>query len=118
MAFIRSELAERSQACAQTAGWVDEGLVSAAHLLAQRPLHSVSEPAFCVIAQGSKEILLGDERYRYDPAHLLVTAGLPVASHVVEASPQQPYLSFRLKLIRPRRLSHGRGRSHFATWPS
>ena len=30
-------------------------------------------PAFCVIAQGSKEILLGDTRYRYDPAHYLIT---------------------------------------------
>ena len=28
--------------------------------------------SFCVIAQGSKEVLLGDERYRYDPAHYLI----------------------------------------------
>jgi len=63
------------------------------------PLHSVSDPAFCVIAQGSKEILLGDERYVYDPArYLLVTAELPVAARVVEASPERPYLSFRLRL--------------------
>jgi hypothetical protein len=25
-----------------------------------------------VIAQGSKEVLLGDSRYRYDPAHYLL----------------------------------------------
>lgn len=62
-------------------------------------LHSVSEPCFCVVAQGRKEILLGDERYQYDPAHyLLFTAELPVVSQVIEASPEQPYLSFRLNL--------------------
>jgi AraC-like DNA-binding protein len=63
------------------------------------PLHSVFAPAFCVIAQGSKEIFLGEERYQYDPAHyLLVTAELPIVSHVLEASPERPYLSLRLDL--------------------
>ncbi|MHC5821010.1 MAG: AraC family transcriptional regulator N-terminal domain-containing protein, partial [Nostoc sp.] len=28
-------------------------------------LHSVSIPAFCAIAQGSKEVLLGSDRYQY-----------------------------------------------------
>ena len=31
--------------------------------------HGVSSPSFCVIAQGSKEILLGESHYHYDPAH-------------------------------------------------
>jgi AraC-like DNA-binding protein len=62
-------------------------------------VHTVSGPAFCVIAQGSKEIFLGPERYQYDPAHyLLVTAALPLAGHVLEASPERPYLSLRLEL--------------------
>jgi AraC-like DNA-binding protein len=62
-------------------------------------LHTVSNPCFCVIAQGSKEVFLGNERYQYDPAHyLLFTAELPVMSQVIEASPAQPYLSFRLDL--------------------
>ncbi|MEZ4709582.1 MAG: AraC family transcriptional regulator [Caldilineaceae bacterium] len=66
---------------------------------ATRRLHSVTNPSFCVIAQGSKAIFLGDERYQYDPAHyLLVTAELPVISQVIDASPQQPYLSFRIEL--------------------
>jgi AraC-like DNA-binding protein len=59
----------------------------------------VSDPAFCVIAQGSKEVLLGDHRYRYDPAHYLIaTAALPVASRITEASPERPFLSVLLKL--------------------
>ena len=61
--------------------------------------HGVSEPAFCVIAQGSKEILLGDNRYRYDPAHYLITtAALPVAVRITEASKERPYLGLVLRL--------------------
>lgn len=61
--------------------------------------HVVWPTSFCVIAQGSKEVLLGDERYHYDPAHYLIaTATLPVASRIIEASPEQPYLGLVLKL--------------------
>ena len=62
-------------------------------------LYSVSAPAFCVVAQGSKEVMLQDERYQYDPAHyLLITAELPLVGHVLEASRERPYLSLRLEL--------------------
>jgi AraC-like DNA-binding protein len=62
-------------------------------------VHGVSQPAFCVIAQGSKEVFLGEERYHYDPAHyLLTTVELPVVSQILEASKEQPYLSIRLQL--------------------
>jgi AraC-like DNA-binding protein len=61
--------------------------------------HGVSFPAFCVIAQGSKEILLGDNRYRYDPAHYLITtAALPITSRITEASEERPYLALVLRL--------------------
>ncbi len=61
--------------------------------------HGVYDPAFCVIAQGRKEVFLGGDRYQYDPIHyLLVTAELPVVSHVIEASPERPYLSLVVKL--------------------
>ena len=60
---------------------------------------NVSDPAFAVIAQGSKELYLGEERYQYDPYHYcLGTVELPVASHIIEASPERPYLSFRMEL--------------------
>ena len=62
-------------------------------------VHGLTDLAFCVIAQGSKEIFLGDQCYRYDPAHyLLTTAELPVVAHVIEASQKRPYLSLRLRL--------------------
>jgi AraC-like DNA-binding protein len=76
-----------------------QGLVFRRESAPVGPLHGVSMPAFCVIAQGSKEVLLGEERFRYDPYHyLLATLDLPTVSQVVEASPEQPYLSVRLTL--------------------
>lgn len=96
----RAEVAERIARALPADGSVEP--LPGLHLhrvSAPRRLHSVSIPAFCVIAQGSKEIFLGDERYVYDPEHyLLYTAQLPVATHVIEASPQRPYYSLRLDL--------------------
>ena len=61
--------------------------------------HGVSSPAFCVIAQGSKEVLLGDDCYRYDANHYLITAAaLPTATRVTEASEERPYLGVVLGL--------------------
>src|SRR5215212_1960781 len=61
--------------------------------------HGVSSPAFCVIAQGSKEVLLGDDCYRYDASRYLITAAaLPTATRVTEASEERPYLGVVLGL--------------------
>lgn len=58
-------------------------------------------PCLCVIAQGSKEVYLGESSYRYDShQYFLVTAGLPLIGHVLQASRGQPYLSLRLLLDR------------------
>lgn len=62
-------------------------------------VHGVSEPSFCVIAQGSKEVMVGDVCLRYDPAHYLITTvDLPLTGQVVDASQKKPYLGFRLVL--------------------
>lgn len=63
------------------------------------PIYGSAPPSFCVIAQGSKQILLAEETFRYDPAHYLITTmELPLVGCVVEATPESPYLSFRLEL--------------------
>lgn len=63
------------------------------------PIHGFAEPGLCVIAQGSKDISLGEETFRYDPAHYLITTvGLPLSGQIVEASVERPYLGFRLVL--------------------
>ncbi len=62
-------------------------------------LHSVLEPSLCVIAQGSKVVFVGGNRYQYDPFnYLLTTLELPRVSQVAEASREKPYLSLRLEL--------------------
>jgi len=64
-----------------------------------KPLHGQMDPSFCVIAQGSKQMLFGATRLRYDPAHYLITTvGTPGIGRIVAASPSQPYLALRLIL--------------------
>jgi AraC-like DNA-binding protein len=61
--------------------------------------HGLSDPALCVIAQGRKEIWLGETCFQYDPAHYLIsTDELPVASRITEASKERPYLGLVVKL--------------------
>ena len=63
------------------------------------PLHSLHEPAFCLIVQGRKKALLGDKVFEYD-AHkfLVVSVDCPIVGYVTEASPETPYLCVRLDL--------------------
>ena len=63
------------------------------------PVHGFFEPALCVIAQGSKTVQLGEDTFRYDPAHYLIsTVELPLSGQIVEASVERPYLGFKLML--------------------
>jgi AraC-like DNA-binding protein len=69
------------------------------HSLPLEPVYSLVEPSVCVVAQGSKEFLLGERSFRYDPFHyLLVTVNLPYVGQVLEASKERPFLSLRLDL--------------------
>src|SRR3989440_8061263 len=97
----REELVERIARGMREDGTAQplQGLYLSRCSLPLKPVHSVLEPSVCVIAQGSKEVLLGDSRYRYDPSHyLLATIELPRLSQVLEASKERPYLSLRLEL--------------------
>ena len=62
-------------------------------------LHNVYLPAFCLVAQGRKRALLGEEVFRYDPGHyLLFTVDLPLIFQIEKATPDEPYLGLRLDL--------------------
>jgi AraC-like DNA-binding protein len=64
-----------------------------------QPASFMFEPRICVIAQGAKRVLLGDETYVYDPQHFLITSvDLPTVAQVINASTQKPYLGIILKL--------------------
>jgi AraC-like DNA-binding protein len=57
------------------------------------------EPSLCLIAQGSKRVILGGEVFVYDRARYLVASvDLPVAGEVLEATPERPYLCVMLRL--------------------
>jgi AraC-like DNA-binding protein len=62
-------------------------------------LCTVYEPTFCIILQGKKETLLGKETYYYGAAqYIVVTVDLPLSGNIVEATPDKPYLCFKLSL--------------------
>ena len=97
----RDELAERVARAVEEDGAVEApgGLRLLRQSSPTPKDHGVSSPAFCLIAQGSKEVLLGDDCYRYDANHYLITAAaLPTASRVTEASVERPYLGVVLGL--------------------
>jgi len=63
------------------------------------PKHNVYEPALALIAQGSKQVMVGDDIHTYDALHYLVTSvDLPVVGQVRVASDTLPYLGLRLSL--------------------
>lgn len=62
------------------------------------PLHAIYEPSLLLIAQGSKLVILGNESYRYDSASYLVTSvNLPISGQITQATPQQPFLSVKVR---------------------
>ena len=92
------------------ARWTDKGslLVTAisALSLARRdaptqPTSYMYEPSLCVIAQGAKRVLLGDDTYVLDVHHFLITSvDLPTVVQIIQASQEKPYLGLILKLDR------------------
>lgn len=61
------------------------------------PMPNVYRPQLCLVAQGRKEVTLGDRMFRYTPGRYgVVTYDLPAIGHVVEATPDQPYLCLYL----------------------
>ena len=60
---------------------------------------AIYQPALCFVAQGGKQALLGRELFSYNPgSYLLYTVNLPLTVRVISATPERPYLGFRLTL--------------------
>jgi len=63
------------------------------------PITGVYEPSVCLVAQGAKRVMLGDDTYVYDAHHYLITSvHLPTVVQIIEASRERPYLGLRLML--------------------
>lgn len=62
------------------------------------PMPNVYRPQPCLVAQGQKEVTLGDCVFRYAPGRYgIVTYDLPVTGQVVQATPDKPYLCMFLE---------------------
>lgn len=71
--------------------------IRASHM--SEPVHSVYEPCLCIVAQGSKLVMLGNENFQYGVgSYLTASVHLPITGQVVDASPETPYLSLQLQL--------------------
>jgi len=65
----------------------------------QMQLPSVYQPCVCVIVQGTKQVLLEDEIYRYAPPQFLaVSVDLPLIGQVTQASAEKPYLCLAIDI--------------------
>lgn len=62
-------------------------------------VHALQISSLCILAQGAKTVIVGDEVYEYDASRMIVfSVALPVAAQVTRASQSEPYLSLRLDL--------------------
>jgi AraC-like DNA-binding protein len=62
-------------------------------------VHALSVPSLCIVAQGAKTVIVGDEVYEYDASRMIVfSVALPVAAQITQASHSEPYLALRLDL--------------------
>lgn len=63
------------------------------------PMRQIYRPSLCVVVQGAKEILFGDETLRYGAMEcLVVSMEMPASGRVVDASPQAPYIGVTIDL--------------------
>ncbi|EII2983537.1 TPA: AraC family transcriptional regulator [Vibrio parahaemolyticus] len=63
------------------------------------PTSYTHNPSICLIAQGSKRVLLGEESFIYDANHFLISSvDLPIIANIIEASEEQPYLGLIMEL--------------------
>jgi AraC-like DNA-binding protein len=100
-ALLLSELRDLIAAHARPDGQtpIERLLLSRTESSAQE--HSLTEPLVVVMAQGGKELLLGNQIFEYRAGQVLVvTADLPVTGHFIDASPQVPALGLGL-VLRP-----------------
>ncbi|AZO39291.1 helix-turn-helix domain-containing protein [Mesorhizobium sp. M2A.F.Ca.ET.037.01.1.1] len=62
-------------------------------------MRQVYKPSICIVLQGAKEIILGEDTLRYGAMECLaVGMTLPATGHIVEASPDAPYTGLTLEL--------------------
>jgi len=68
-------------------------------LINKECVHTLRVPSLCIVAQGAKTVIVGDEVYEYDASRMIVfSVALPLAAQITQASRSEPYLAFKLDL--------------------
>ncbi len=63
------------------------------------PVSGMYVPSVCLVTQGAKRVILGEETFVYNAQNYLITSvDLPTIVQITEASPDKPYLGLRFKL--------------------
>ncbi len=65
------------------------------------PVSTIYEPMICMVIQGAKQVMIGNQLLRYDPATCFVASlEVPATARIIEASPEKPYVAASLVLDR------------------
>src|SRR6478672_7320005 len=65
----------------------------------QEPMHYVQRSSLCIVAQGAKIVMIGDETYGYEAGQMaLYSIDVPMAGRVTRASISEPYLLLMIDL--------------------
>lgn len=96
------ELTDRVARLATRDGVNGTGFDALAMMRGSQPsiaMPTVYQPSVCIVVQGRKRALLGEEVFYYDPLnYLVVSVTLPVIGQVLDATPEHPYLCIRINL--------------------
>lgn len=70
-----------------------------------RATHTIQNPSVCIVAQGAKSVMIGDDVYPYEAGQVAVySVDIPVAAQVTRATPTDPYLTLKIDLD-PRKIT-------------
>src|SRR5213079_834490 len=59
----------------------------------QEPMHYIQRSTLCIVAQGAKIVMIGDDTYGYEAGQMAVySIEVPMAGRVTRASYAEPYL--------------------------
>jgi AraC-like DNA-binding protein len=65
----------------------------------QEPMHYLQRSSLCIVAQGAKIVMIGDETYSYEAGQMaLYSIDVPMAGRVTRASYSKPYLLLMIDL--------------------
>lgn len=71
----------------------------------KHPSRAVTKPGMCIVAQGAKRVLLGDDVFEYDNSRMAVySTEVPVSANIIKASKEEPYLCLIVD-IEPQKLA-------------